>query len=120
MNRSETEISRIRQVYGGYLADTALLGRWSADSAYKRHASRERLELVGHALREAGIAELRSAEILEVGCWTGGTLLEFIAMGAAPERLHGIDLMEAAIAEARQRVPAATFTIGNAEKLPYP
>jgi ubiquinone/menaquinone biosynthesis C-methylase UbiE len=118
MSQSDAEIRRIRSAYKSYLSDSETISRWTADSAYKRCAARERLGIARELLWNAGL-DISQTEILEVGCWTGGTLEELQQLGASPERLHAIDLMEEAVTEARKRVPLADLRMGNAETLPY-
>lgn len=57
------------------------------------------------------IEELR---IAEVGCGTGGNLLQFIRLGCRPGHLTGIDLIDERIAVARERLPA-TVTLHAAD-----
>lgn len=45
--------------------------------------------------------------VLEIGCGTGGNLLELLALGFAAENLAGIDLLDSRIQEARRRLPSA-------------
>ncbi|HWP58324.1 MAG TPA: class I SAM-dependent methyltransferase [Candidatus Acidoferrales bacterium] len=70
-------------------------------------------------LRAHGFADLQTRSILEVGCGNGHWLREFAKWGASPENLHGIELLEDRVAEARALCPAP-FTIrqGNAAALP--
>ncbi|HZR30021.1 MAG TPA: class I SAM-dependent methyltransferase [Terriglobales bacterium] len=60
-------------------------------------------------------------KILEVGCGCGLWLIEFLRMGARPENLAGVDLLEERIADAKQLLPrAATLRCGNSELLDFP
>jgi ubiquinone/menaquinone biosynthesis C-methylase UbiE len=118
MHQSDAEIARIRSAYKSYLENPETISRWTADSSYKRCASDERLKVTDELLTTCGLAISRS-EILEVGCWTGGTLDELQRLGASASRLHAVDLMEEAVAEARKRLPHSDIRSGNAETLPY-
>ncbi len=51
--------------------------------------------------------DLPKVRLLEVGCGEGGNLLELIRMGFAPERLMGVELIEARFNVARSRLPQA-------------
>ncbi len=55
-----------------------------------------------------GRQELSSLRALEVGCGSGGNLLELLRFGFAPEHLRGIELLPERHAMARERLPAAT------------
>lgn len=71
-------------------------------------------------LRRQNILTLRGLRILEVGCGAGGWLLEFLAWGAVPELLAGIELDPHEITEAFRRLPSADLRVGNAALLPWP
>lgn len=54
-----------------------------------------------------GPEKLSSKDILEIGCGTGGNLLNLISLGANPARLIGNDLMANRIDDARMRLPSS-------------
>jgi ubiquinone/menaquinone biosynthesis C-methylase UbiE len=79
------------------------------------------LDEVMSALERAAGPELRGIEpILEIGCGTGSWLSRLAGAGVAPDRLHGIDLLEERVREARERVPGAHVSVGNARALELP
>lgn len=55
-----------------------------------------------------GRQELSALRALEVGCGSGGNLLELLRLGFTPEHLRGIELLPERHAMARERLPAAT------------
>jgi SAM-dependent methyltransferase len=58
---------------------------------------------------------LASLRLTEVGCGSGGNLLELLQMGFAPEHLHGIELLADRHAAARRVLPlATTLWLGDA------
>jgi SAM-dependent methyltransferase len=59
----------------------------------------------------------RGMSLLDIGCGTG--LAAQIASGQGVS-VTGIDASEVSIGIARERVPEATFTVGEMEELPYP
>ena len=59
----------------------------------------------------AGLADLSALRLLEVGCGSGGNLLELLRMGFAPEHLFGIELLPERCAQARHVLPAALALI---------
>jgi SAM-dependent methyltransferase len=61
----------------------------------------------------AGIADAGSLDVVEVGCGTGGNLLELLQLGFVPDRLVGIELLPDRLAVARWRLPAALRLIGG-------
>lgn len=59
-------------------------------------------------IREAGIAPVAEKRLLEVGCGSGGNLLQFLRLGFRPENLVGNDLLEERVERARRQLPAVT------------
>ncbi len=77
-----------------------------------------RLALLG-LLAKAGIADPSQLQVLEVGCGSGGNLLELVQLGFSPSRLGGIELLPQRHAAARERLPAAvTLWLGDAVQAP--
>jgi len=62
------------------------------------------LELV---LGASGWPDFTGRRLLDVGCGSGGSLLEFLRFGFEPELLAGIELLAARAAAARRVLPAA-------------
>ncbi len=71
------------------------------------------------ALGQNGHLPLRGQEILDVGCGRGDLLVDFVAAGADPQQLHGVDLSEDRIACAHRRLPTADVRCADARRLPY-
>jgi len=71
----------------------------------------ERERALLQLLAAQGWGDLSQRRVLEVGCGSGGNLLEWLRMGAAPEHLSGIELLSKRLAQARRALPAATTLI---------
>ena len=54
-----------------------------------------------------GWADLSTLRCLEVGCGSGGNLLELLRLGFAPQHLSGVELLTDRIRHARHTLPAA-------------
>ena len=67
----------------------------------------ERQRATARLLVKLGLNDIGLLDILEVGCGSGSNLLEWLQLGAAPERLVGNELLADRLAFARQRLPAA-------------
>ncbi|MBP8100863.1 MAG: class I SAM-dependent methyltransferase [Burkholderiaceae bacterium] len=81
----------------------------------------ERQRATTRLLRDVGLQSVAGLDILEVGCGTGSNLLEWLQLGAAPERLAGNELLPERMAQAQQRLPAAVrLHAGDATRLPQP
>jgi len=81
-----------------------LYSAFNADVVLRRQEWQRSLIALLKEVRLAGLSDL---SILEVGCGTGGNLLEFISLGANPERIVGSELLPERVEAARRRLPAA-------------
>jgi len=68
-----------------------------------------------------GWHDLSSRRVLEVGCGTGGNLLELLRIGFAPRNLAGIELLPERFAHAMQTLPAGVVLMqGDASLVKLP
>jgi SAM-dependent methyltransferase len=70
-------------------------------------------------LKREEMLPLIEKDILELGCGNGGVLLELLAGGANPHRLHGTDLLAGRIEQAHQQLPNLALTCADGRQLPY-
>lgn len=71
----------------------------------------ERQRATLRLLARQGLHDLAALRLLEVGCGSGGNLLEQLRLGFAPEHLCGIELLPERFAQARHALPAALLLI---------
>ncbi|MFM8898630.1 MAG: class I SAM-dependent methyltransferase [Burkholderiales bacterium] len=79
--------------------------------------------LAKQLLRHVGgdITQLRRLRLLEVGCGTGGNLLDMLRLGFAPENLAGVELLPERHQVARCLLPAGVqLWLGDAMQLDVP
>lgn len=70
-------------------------------------------------IREAGLAPVGERRLIEIGCGSGGNLLQLLRLGFRAENLVGNDLLEDRVERARAQLPAATQILGgDASALP--
>lgn len=68
-----------------------------------------------------GWHDLTGRRVLEVGCGTGGNLLELLRVGFAPRNLAGIELLPERFAQAMQTLPAGVVLMqGDASLIKLP
>ena len=67
----------------------------------------ERQRVLARLFVELGWLDLSHRRVLEVGCGTGGNLLELLRLGFMPRHLKGIELDEARHAHACEVLPSA-------------
>lgn len=70
-------------------------------------------------LRREGYGSLANKRILEIGCGSGGVLREFLWYGASPTLLHGAELLEWRLAEAKAATPHLPLALADGQHLPY-
>ena len=73
----------------------------------------ERQRALLRLLAANGITNLSALRLLEVGCGTGGNLLELLRLGFAPQHLTGIELLPDRLEQARHVLPAAIALIAG-------
>jgi SAM-dependent methyltransferase len=114
------EAERIRQEYAARHADARLLRRYRFTEPAHLLLVQQRERRILALLRRYGFAErLGAARVLDVGCGTGGLLLDLLRYGARPDALAGIDLLPHVVEQARERLPSADLRCGDATALPY-
>ena len=65
-----------------------------------------------------GIRSLKGLDMVEVGCGSGANLLEFLLLGATPERLTGNDMLPDRLQHARSLLPdTVRLLAGDAAEL---
>jgi SAM-dependent methyltransferase len=60
-----------------------------------------------------GVTDPSAVRLIEVGCGSGGNLLELLRVGFAPENLTGVELLAQRADAARRVLPAATTVHGG-------
>ena len=79
------------------------------------HTVQERQRVLLQLLAQQGRTDLSALRLAEVGCGSGGNLLELLRMGFAPQHLQGLELLPERHAQARSVLPAAlALTLGDA------
>ena len=104
---TDSEIDRIRSVYWDRLSRA---DRYSLFAPGELYMYQRREEEMLRLLAKHGKTDLKSIRVLEVGCGRGPPLLDWCRWGAMPSSLHGVDLMEVFVRQARQLLPAAGVT----------
>lgn len=73
----------------------------------------ERQRTLRALMVRAGIGPVADLRLTEVGCGSGGNLLELLQLGFAPQHLQGIELLPERLALSRERLPAALRLIAG-------
>lgn len=112
----QQEERRIQDVYQRRRCDKSRLYSWFNKGQLFWFQELERA-LLG-LLSEKGIDSFEEKAILDIGCGSGHWIREFLKLGAIPENLTGIDLLDWRVDAARRTCPAnVRLERGNAEQL---
>ena len=77
------------------------------------HTLHERQRALLRMFAARGITDLATHRLVEVGCGSGGNLLEMLRLGCAPGHLTGIELLPERLAQARLVLPQGVTLIGG-------
>lgn len=114
----EREERRIRSVYAARDEAGARV-RYEPALAVNRLWRSVRERVARDMMRRAGADDLANLEVLDIGCGAGDWLETLETWGATPEKLHGIDLLEGRVAEARERLPRADVRVASGWAVPF-
>lgn len=120
MSRTQDEIRRIREEYARRARDADQDALYSLFNPGALFLQTQRARHVLSMLRRHGIHSLRGRMILELGCGGGGVLREFLAYGTDVSRLHGLDLLEFCLRQARLVSLNLPLACADGQALPYP
>lgn len=113
------ELDRIRTEYARREVEFAGNDRYSLFNPAQLFIIQQRQRAVFRLVRAQGYFSLADMKILEVGCGTGGVLLEMLSFGALANRLHGTDLLPERLTEACSRLGGVPMTCSDGQNLPY-
>lgn len=95
-------------------------GRYSHFRPDVLFSAQQRQRATVSLLASKGIQTLQGLDLLEIGCGNGSNLLEFLLLGAAPERMAGNDLLSERLQHARSVLPdSVRLWPGNAADLAF-
>lgn len=103
MSTPETHAVRARYARRDNGADAQRYSLYASAAALQ--AQQERLRAMACLWRAHGWASLADRPLLEVGCGSGGNLLDLLRLGATPAQLTGIELLPERAAAARAVLP---------------
>lgn len=112
----QEELSAIQERYNRRAAMPA--GRYSRFSRDVLLSIHQRQRATVKLLSAKGIQTLQDLDMLEIGCGSGANLLEFLLLGALPERLVGNELLPERLRQAQHVLPKAVRLLaGDASEL---
>ena len=96
-----------RQVADRYARRTGI-DRYGALQPDVMQLLQERQRALLRMMAAHGVTDVAALRLVEVGCGSGGNLLEMLRLGFAPEHLTGLELLADRHALARHALPQAT------------
>lgn len=106
------EHEELGQIVGRY-ARRVDDGRYSMLRTEVYLAHQERFASFIRILRRSFAIPPSQLMLVDVGCGTGGNLLDFLRIGFRPEHLVGLELLEQRVSEARRLLPSDVKIIGG-------
>jgi len=82
-------------------------------------AMQQREKNIISILKKKGLASLADQSVLEVGCGSGGVLLEFLVNEAQPKKLFGFDILFDRLGNAHHRLPNSIILNADGQKIPF-
>ncbi len=116
----ESEQRRLRAAYAAREAASGQRERYSLFNPTQLFFVQQRSREVLALLRHAGFEDLSFLRLLEIGCGSGGVLIEFLGYGLFGGYAHGIDLLEDRLQAARRRLAGLSLQCADGQYLPYP
>jgi SAM-dependent methyltransferase len=113
------DIIRLREEYENRAERLVGSDRYSYFNPSYLFMLQSRQRAVLQALRKWKHVSLDSLRIIEIGCGGGGVLAEYLAWGASPICLHGVDLLFDRLQHAHNILPSILLACANGEYLPY-
>jgi len=108
----------LENIAARYARRKDLVNRYSRFNADVLQGRQEWQRALVALLKAHRVSDLSQTSILEVGCGSGGNLLEFLQLGANPELLAGNELLPERLEAAKRRLPSSVrFYPGDASAL---
>jgi ubiquinone/menaquinone biosynthesis C-methylase UbiE len=114
-----SDVARLRVEYAGRARRSELADRYSLFNPAQLFAIQQRQRAILRCFRRNGLYPLDERRILELGCGSGGVLLEALTFGAAPRNLFGVDLLLDRLQMAGSRLSDLSLTCADGQSLPY-
>ena len=113
------DLVRLRQEYERRSRDLSASDKYSLFNRSNLFSVQQRQRDVLTVLRRSGFYPLENYSILELGCGNGNVLLEYLAYGAQPYQLFGVDLLQDRVKQASEKIPHLALACADGRHLPY-
>ncbi len=115
-----TDLDRLRVEYADRARRLAADNRYSSFNQANLFILQQRQRSITQALRTHQLLPLDGKIVLDLGCGSGGVLLEWLGLGVKAGDCHGVDLLPSRLLVARERLPGIGLLCADGCDLPYP
>ena len=110
---------KIINVYKSYDANKSFAKKWSNNNLGNRIMKQEIL-CDSKFILDEGNLKLFDKKILDIGCAGGSTIRLSLKLGAKEKNIHGIDIREEKVIEAKKNFINAKISVMDAKSIDYP
>jgi ubiquinone/menaquinone biosynthesis C-methylase UbiE len=114
-----SDLKRLKDEYAAREQRFAESDLYSLSNPAHRFMKKQLQKNVLECLEQAGITNLDSLRVLEVGCGNGNVMVDFQQLGARVENLFGVDLLPARLQQAHERHPSFLLACADGQRLPH-
>jgi ubiquinone/menaquinone biosynthesis C-methylase UbiE len=114
-----SDVVRLREEYAERARHVDKTDRYSLFNSAQLFSIQQRQRAILRVLRQHKFYPLQGYRILELGCGSGGVLLENLGFGASARNLYGVDLLLARIQLAHQTLSGLPLACADGQNLPY-
>jgi len=115
-----SDLDRLRLEYADRSRRLAGNDRYSPFNPAALFTLQQRQRATLSLLSRLGLDRLDQRCILEVGCGSGGVLLEYLGYAADPSHLYGLDLLPDRLSDAHRKLPHLPLLCADGQNLPFP
>lgn len=114
------DVLRLRTEYAKRAQHVDKTDRYSLFNQSQLFMIQQRQRVILRCLHRNGFYPLKNKRILELGCGSGGVLLEILSFGAVAEGLYGVELLFDRIQTAQKNLSNLSLACADGQNLPYP
>jgi ubiquinone/menaquinone biosynthesis C-methylase UbiE len=108
-------LNEIEEIKQRYKKREGLTGRYNILQPWIYKGEQEKERALIKWINTCSILPIEEKKLLEIGCGSGGNLLQFLRLGFSPENLVGNELLQDRINKARKKLPTELILLpGNA------
>jgi SAM-dependent methyltransferase len=113
------DVVRLRTEYAERARQMQKTDRYTLFNQAHLYTIQQRQRTILKCLRRHGFYPLHGCRILELGCGSGGVLLETLSFGATARNLHGSELLFERVQKTRHTMSNLPLTCADGQNLPY-